>query len=73
MLLVDGGVPEDDAHIVTLGLAEGEHEGASEVAPHVVGLDVGEQDVRVDSESDSKTIAFPSDSIDHAGEGWDTE
>ena len=53
MLLVNRGVPKDDAHIISLGLAEGKDKGASEVAPHVVRLDVGEKDVGVDGESDS--------------------
>ena len=73
MLLIDGGVPEDDAHIVTLGLAEGEHESAREVTPHVVGLDVGKQDVRVDGKSDSETVSLPSDGVNHTSKRWDTE
>ena len=73
VLLVDRGVPEDDTHIITLRLAEGEDKGASEVAPHVVGLDVGEKDIGVDGESDSETISFPCDSVDHTCERWHSE
>ena len=73
MLLVNRSVPEDDAHIVALWLSEGKNESAGEVAPHVVWLDVGEQDVRVNGESDSEAIAFPGHGVDHAGEGWDAE
>ena len=73
MLLVNRGVPKDDAHIISLGLAEGKDKRAREVAPHVVWLDVGEQDVRVDSQSDSQTVAFPGDSVNHACERRHTQ
>ena len=73
MLLVNRGVPKDDAHIISLGLAEGKDKRAREVAPHIVWLDVGEQDVRVDGQSDSQTVAFPGNSINHACEGRHTQ
>ena len=53
VLLVHGGVPEDDAHIVALGLAEGEDEGVGEIAPHVVGLNVRKQDIGIDGQGNT--------------------
>ena len=69
MLLIDGDIPKYDAHVVALRLAESEDQSAGKVAPHVVRLDVGEQDVRIDGKGDSQTVTFPSYSVDHAGEG----
>lgn len=73
MLLVDHGIPEDDAHVVTLGFSEGKNERAGEVAPEIVWLDVGKQDVGVNSKSNSQAIAFPSHSVDHSSEGGNSE
>lgn len=61
--LVDAGIPEDDAHIVALGLAEGKHEGLGEVAPHVVRLDVSEEDVGIHGKADTHAISFPADGV----------
>jgi len=47
MALIDGSVPEHDAHVVALWFAEGEDKGLRKIAPHVVRLDVGEQYVGV--------------------------
>jgi hypothetical protein len=66
MSLVDAGVPEDDAHVIALRLAESEHQGLGEVAPHVVGLDVSEEDVRIDSQADTHAVAFPADRVDNS-------
>ena len=73
MLLVDGHVPENDAHVTSLGLSESKHQSVREVAPHVVRLDIGKQDISVYGQRNSQTISFPGHSIDHAGEGWDSE
>ena len=73
MLLIDLGIPEDNAHIVTLGFTESKNECASEVAPEIVWLNVGKQDIGVNSQCNSKAIAFPSNSVDHSCEGWDSE
>ena len=73
MLLVDRGIPEYDAHVVTLGFTEGKHERAREVAPEIVWLNVSKQDIGVNSKCYSQTITFPSHSIDHSCEGWDSE
>ena len=53
VLLVHGGVPEDDAHVITFGLTESKNESASKVSPHVVRLDISEQDVRIDGQGNS--------------------
>ena len=73
MLLVNLGIPEDDAHVVTLGFAEGKNECAGEVAPEIVWLNVGKQDIGVNSQCDSQTIAFPSHGVDHSCEGGNSE
>ena len=73
MLLVYRGIPENDAHIVSFGLAEGKNKRAGEVAPHIVWLDVGEQDIRVDGQSDSQTVTFPGYSVNHTSEGGHTK
>lgn len=73
MFLVYGDIPEDDAHIVTLRLAEGEDKSTREVSPHVVGLNVGEEDVRVHGKSDSQSISFPSYSVNHSSERRDAK
>jgi len=67
--LVDGGVPEHDAHVVALGLAEREHKSLREVAPHVVRLNVGEQDVGIDRQADSHAISFPAQTVDNSAVG----
>ena len=53
MLLVDGRIPEYDTHVVALRLAEGEDKSIREVAPHVVGLDICEEDIGVDGKRDT--------------------
>jgi hypothetical protein len=60
MLFVYADVPKHDAHIVTLRLAEAEDQRVGKVSPHIVRLDVGEQDVCVHSESNAQAKAFPS-------------
>lgn len=45
VFLVDGCVPEDDAHVLALGFLECKDECAVEVRPKILGLDVGEEDV----------------------------
>ena len=46
---VEFSVPESDAHVISLRLSVGKHDGVVEVAPDVFRLDVGEENVRVDS------------------------
>ena len=43
--LIDLGVPEGDAHIVSFGFSVSEDNRIVEVAPHVFGLNVGEKDI----------------------------
>jgi hypothetical protein len=73
MFFVYGDIPEDNAHIIALRLAEGEDKSAGEIAPHVVWLDIGEEDVCVNGKSDSQPIAFPSYCVNHACEGRDAK
>ena len=73
MLLINRGVPENNAHVVTLRLAESKHQGGAEIAPHVVRLDIGKQNVSVDRESDSQTETFPGNAVDDASVGGHTE
>ncbi len=45
VLLIDGGVPKDHTEVGSLWLFEGENQGAVEVGPEILGLDVSKQDV----------------------------
>jgi len=63
-LLVDLCVPESNAHVVSLWLSVSEDDGVVEEAPHVLGLDVGEEDVRVDGEDNSEAKSFPGKTVD---------
>ena len=47
-LLIDLGVPESDTHVISFWLSIGEHDSIVEETPHVLWLDVGEENVRVD-------------------------
>jgi hypothetical protein len=59
VLLIDYCIPEDHTHIVSLGLSEGENQCVVEISPHVLRLNVGEENVAVDCKSNSQTKAFP--------------
>lgn len=69
VLLVDTDVPENDAHIVALGFAESKDQSLREVAPHVIWLDVGKQNVCVDSQGNTQAEAFPTNGVNHTSEG----
>lgn len=45
MLLIDGGVPKDNTHVLALGLFERENQSVVEVRPQILWLNVGEKDV----------------------------
>jgi len=59
-LLIDLGIPERNAHVVSLGFTVREHNRIVEERPQILGLDVREEDVGVDSENDAKAKTFPS-------------
>lgn len=65
MSLVNAGIPEYNTHIAALRLSEGEHQSLREVAPHVVRLNVSEEDVRVYSKANTHAKAFPAEGVDY--------
>ena len=73
VLLIDEHVPKDDAHVVSLWLSEGKDQGVREVPPHVLRLDVREEDVGVHSQGNAQAEPFPAHGVDHAGVGWDSQ
>ena len=71
-LLVDFGVPEGDAHIVSFGLSVGKHDRVVEVSPNILWLNVGKEDVWIDGKDNSQAEAFPSDAVDDTRLSWDS-
>ena len=52
-------VPEDDALLKALRLAERVDHSVGKIAPFVLGADVGKVDEVVDSQSQAKTASLP--------------
>jgi hypothetical protein len=45
MLLIYGGVPEDNTHIVAFWFSKCENKGIAKVTPHIFRLNVGKNDI----------------------------
>jgi len=73
VLFVDTGIPENNAHIAALWLAESKHKSGAEVAPHIVRLDIGEQNVSVHCKSHSQPEAFPGNAVHDTRVAWHAE
>ena len=71
--LIDTSVPEGDAHVRSLRLSVGKDDGLTEVRPHVLGLNVSEENVCIDSKYHSQSKSFPSNTGDTARGARDSE
>jgi hypothetical protein len=59
MFLVNGSVPEDNTHVITLRFTKGKYKSLREVAPQVFWLNVSEEDICIDSKCNSQSKTFP--------------
>lgn len=73
MLLIDGGVPKNDTHIVALRLSERKNEGITEVTPHIFRLNICEDHIRVHSHADSKSKTLPGNRTNNSSLRWHTK